>query len=156
MAELIPIPLTRRKTIMRIIKYYPNTRSFVPAYGLSARSLLTGLESEIDRLVSGAAGFVADFPVDLQEDKDNAYVRAELPGVKREDLKVETADGALTISASRKQKDGENETAVALSRSVSLPADVQVDKVTAAYENGVLTVTLPKAEALRPRQIEIK
>jgi HSP20 family protein len=153
---VIPTNIKPEKTIMRIIKYYPNNRSFVPAYGLSARSLWTGLESEIDRLVSGAASFGPDFPVDLAEDQNNAYVRAELPGVKREDIKVETADGLLTISASRKQKENENETSVALSRSVSVPSDVQTDKVTAAYENGVLTVTLPKAETLKPRQVEIK
>jgi HSP20 family protein len=141
---------------MRIVKYYPSNRSFLPTYGLSARGLWTGLESEIDRLVSGAASFGADFPIDLSEDQNNAYVRAELPGVKREDIKVETADGFLTISASRKQKENESETSVALSRSVSVPSDVQTDQVTAAYENGVLTVTLPKAEARKPRQVEIK
>jgi HSP20 family protein len=141
---------------MRIVNYYPTNRSILPTYGLSARSLWTGLESEIDRLVSGAAAFGADFPVDLDEDQNNAYVRAELPGVKREDIKVETADGYLTISASRKQKENENENSVALSRSISIPADVQTDKVTATYENGVLTVTLPKAEARKPRQVEIK
>jgi len=141
---------------MRIVNYYPTNRSILPTYGLSARSLWTGLESEIDRLVSGAAAFGADFPVDLDEDQNNAYVRAELPGVKREDIKVETADGYLTLSASRKEKGGENEETFALSRSVGIPADVQTEKVSAAYENGVLTVTLPKSEQRKPRQVEVK
>jgi HSP20 family protein len=141
---------------MRIIQYYPNNRSFVPAYGFSARSPWTGLETAFDRLFNGTAPVSADFPVSLQEDKDNVYVRAELPGVKREDIKVETADGYLTLSASRKEKDGENEETFALSRSVTLPADVQTEKVSAAYENGVLTVTLPKSEQRKPRQVEVK
>jgi HSP20 family protein len=141
---------------MRLVKYYPANQSFAPTYGLSARGLWTGLESEIDRWLNGAASLAADFPVDLQEDKDNAYVRAELPGVKREDIKVEAADGLLEIAATRKEKNGENESSVSLSRAVSVPADVQFDRVTAAYEDGVLTVTLPKAEARKPRQIEVK
>jgi HSP20 family protein len=141
---------------MRIINYYPTNRTFAPARGLSARDFLTGLESEIDRLFSGAAPLAADFPVGLREDNENAYVRAELPGIRREDIKVETADGVLTIAATRREKQGEHESSAALSRTVSLPADVQVEKVTAAYENGVLTVTLPKAEAVKPRQVEVK
>jgi HSP20 family protein len=137
---------------MRIVRYYPDTTSFAPAYGLSARNLWAGLETEVDRLFTGGA----DFPVAVQQDKDNTYVRAELPGVKREDIKVETADGTLTIAAARKEKNGETENAVTLSRSISLPGDVQADQVSAVYENGVLTVTLPKAEALKPRQVEVK
>jgi HSP20 family protein len=135
---------------MRIVQYYPNQRSFAPAFGRFA-----GLANEIDQLLAGTVLPAQDFPVALSEDKDNAYVRAELPGVKREDLKVETADGALTITATRREKNGEREEAAAFTRSVSLPADVELEKVAATYENGVLTVTLPKREALKPRQITI-
>jgi HSP20 family protein len=136
---------------MRIVQYYPtNNPSFVPAYGRFA-----GLADEIDRLLTGTVHARTDFPVDLSEDKDNAYVRAELPGVKREDLKVETADGTLTITATRQAKNGEKEESFSLTRAVALPADVEAEKVTATYENGVLTVTLPKREALKPRQVAI-
>jgi len=135
---------------MRIVQYYPNARSFVPA-----RSQWTGLANEIDRLFAGTALSRADFPVELSEDNDNTYVRAELPGVRREDIKVETADGSLTITASRREKNDGKEEAYTASRSVSLPGDVQLDKVAAAYENGVLTVTLPKREALKPREIPV-
>jgi len=83
---------------MRFVKYYPASQSFAPAYGLSARGLWTGLESEIDRLLNGTASLGADFPVDLQEDKDNAYVRAELPGVKREDIKVAVTQSLVKVS----------------------------------------------------------
>jgi HSP20 family protein len=136
---------------MRIVRYYPaHNPSFVPAYGRFA-----GLADEIDRLLTGTIHARTDFPVDVSEDKDNAYVRAELPGVKREDLKVETADGALTITAARQAKNGEKEEAYTSTRSVTLPTDVDVEKVAATYENGVLTVTLPKREALKPRQVAI-
>ena len=135
---------------MRIVQYYPTNRSLVPAFGRFA-----GLADEIDRLLAGTGLTGPDFPVDLSADKDNAYVRAELPGVKREDLKVETAEGALTITVTRREKNGEKEETFASTRSVSLPADVELEKVAAVYENGVLTVTLPKREAVKPRQIAI-
>jgi HSP20 family protein len=135
---------------MRIVQYYPNNRSFVPAYGR-----FTGLADEIDRLLTGTVLSQPAFPLDLSEDKDNAYVRAELPGVKREDIKVETADGALTVTVARREKNGDKEETTSSARSVNLPTDVESEKVAAAYENGVLTVTLPKREALKPRQIAI-
>jgi HSP20 family protein len=145
---------------MRLIQYtYPNTRRTAP--GLLARSPWSGLESGIDELVASAlSGFAggsagAQFPVDLYEDKDNAYVRAELPGVKREDINVELADGALTVTASRKQKNGEREESFSFSRSVAIPEEVQTDKIAAAYENGVLTVTLPKREEVKPKKVAI-
>jgi HSP20 family protein len=140
----------------RIIRYtYP--RSASPFSLLANRSHWTSLESEIDRLFGSAmADFAAPafsprFPVDLYEDKDNTYVRAELPGVSRDAINIEMVDGYLNISASRKQ----DEESFSLNRSVSIPEAVQADKVAATYENGVLTVTLPKQEQAKPRKIAI-
>lgn len=123
----------------------------------TSASRLAGLESEIDRLFSSALGdFAAPavaprFPVDLFEDKDAYSVRAELPGVSRDAISLEMVDGYLTISASRK----EGEESFNLSRSVSIPDAVQADKVAATYQDGVLTVTLPKQEQAKPRKIAI-
>ncbi|HVS53023.1 MAG TPA: Hsp20/alpha crystallin family protein [Opitutaceae bacterium] len=145
---------------MRIVRYtYPNFRSLAPLGGF-ARSPWSGLESEIDRLFGTALSDFAPtpdnrFPVDLYEDKDNTYVRAELPGVNREDINVEMVDDYLTITAARKAKDAENEESFSFTRSVSIPERVQADKVAAAYENGVLTVTLPKHEETKPRKVAI-
>jgi HSP20 family protein len=147
---------------MRLIRYsYPAFRTVAPALGF-ARSPWSGLESEIDRLFETALnGFGAEtgtrFPVDLYEDKDNTYVRAELPGVTREDIAVELVDGYLTVSAARKTPatDGGGERSCSFSRSVSVPEAVQADKVAASYENGVLTVTLPKREEAKPRKISV-
>lgn len=144
---------------MTLVRYsYPTTRSFAPF----ARSPWAGLESEIDRLFQSSLGDFAGaaatrrVPVDLYEDKDNTYVRAELPGVNRDDINVELTDGYLTLSATRKTKTGDRENSVSLSRSVSVPdAAVQADKITAAYENGVLTVTLPKREEAKPRKVTV-
>jgi HSP20 family protein len=148
---------------MHITRYIqPASRGFAPVRSFSRHSW-TGLESEIDRLLETAlTGFTGvpaarQFPVGLHEDKDHTYVRAELPGVKREDINVELAEGYLTITAARKTPaaDGKGEETFSLSRSVSVPEAVQTDKVAAAYENGVLTVTLPKAEAIKPRKIAV-
>jgi HSP20 family protein len=146
---------------MRLIQYYPATRSLSPAFGLVGRSPWTGLEDEIDRLVTGAlSGFsvptpASQFAVDLYEDNDNAYVRAELPGVKRDDIKVEMVEGSLNISATRKQKTDRNEETLSYSRSISVPGVVQADKVSASYENGVLQVTLPKREEAKPKKVSV-
>jgi HSP20 family protein len=149
---------------MRITRYIqPASRGFAPVLSFS-RHAWTGLESEIDRLFETAltdfAGVPAArrLPVDLYEDKDHTYVRAELPGVKREDINVELADGYLTITAARKTPaaEGKNEESFSFSRSVSVPEAVQTDKVAAAYENGVLTVTLPKREEAKPKKIAVE
>jgi HSP20 family protein len=139
---------TGEPTMYRMIRYsQPRHLSLFPT--LANRLSFDGLESAADRLFEAALS--PRFPVDLYEDKDNTYVRAELPGVNREDISVEMVEGYLNLSASR--KDGEQ--SFSLSRSIAIPEQVQADKVVASYENGVLTVTLPKQEQAKPRKINI-
>lgn len=145
---------------MRIVQYsYPNTRNL--ALGFMQRSPWAGLESDMDHFFNSTLQSLAGtqtsnrFPVDLYEDKENTYVRAELPGVNREDIGIEFVDGFLTIQASRKQKTEHNEDSFALSRSVMISDDVQADKVSATFDNGMLTVTLPKKEESKPRKITV-
>ena len=90
-------------------------------------------------------------PVSINEDKDNLQISAELPGVNRADVNIELLDDTLTLSATRKQ----GEQTVAFERTFTLPYAVQADKVTAAYENGLVLLTLPKAEAVKPRKIAL-
>lgn len=89
------------------------------------------------------------------EDANQAYVRAELPGIKRDAINVQVVDGYLTVEASRETKDGEQISTAKFNRSGALPEDVKAEGVTAAYENGVLTVTLPKKEEAKPRKITV-
>ena len=147
-----------------LIRYTnPRSTGLLPSLDLVSRNPWAGIECELDRLFDTAlSGFVAPtfgnhFPIDVYEDKDNAYVRAELPGVNRDDIKVEMVDGFLTINASRKSQpaEGKGEESFSFSRTVSVPGNVQADKVGAAYENGVLTVTLPKQEEVKPRKIAV-
>jgi HSP20 family protein len=144
---------------MRLVQYQPTYRLASPVF---ARSPWAGLEGELDRLFTVAlsdlaAAPAARFPVDLYEDQDNTYVRAELPGVSRDDINVEVVDGQLNITAVRKTPaaDGKGEESFSFSRSISLSDAVQADKVGAAYENGVLTVTLPKREEAKPKKITV-
>ena len=150
---------------MTLVRYsYPSFRTLSPVNGFG-RSPWPGLETEIDRLFQSAVGGFdsssARFPVDLYEDKENTYVRAELPGFNRSDINVEMVDGYLTISAVRKTAmpaqagEAQPEDSFTLTRSVSINDEVQTDKVSAAYENGVLTVTLPKREETKPRKVTV-
>ncbi len=144
---------------MTLIRYtYPAARSLTSF----ARSPWAGLENEIDRLFQSSLGDLTGgaaarrVPVDLYEDKDNTYIRAELPGVNRADINIELVDGYLNLNATRKTKAGEREETISLARSVSVPdAAVQADKIGATYENGVLTVTLPKREEAKPRKVTV-
>ncbi|MEO5959048.1 MAG: Hsp20/alpha crystallin family protein [Opitutaceae bacterium] len=149
---------------MTLVRYsYPSFRGLAPASAAFRRSPWSGLETEIDRLFSttlenlGASTAPNRFPVDLFQDKDNIYVRAELPGVNREDINVDLVDGFLTIAATRKTPatDGRAEESFSLSRSVRLTDEIQNDKVTATCENGVLTVTVPKREEVKPKKITV-
>jgi len=150
---------------MRLVRYnYPSSRTASP-FGFG-RSAFGGLDSEINRLFESAyAGFGgtqttggSSFPVDLFQDQNSTFVRAELPGVSRENIEVQVVGDELTITASRKAAaEGDKEAAsYAVSRTVTIPEGTPSDKVTAAYENGVLTVTLPKPEEIKPRKVAIQ
>ena len=155
---------------MKIVAYHqPRTAAWTPLAAYAGRAPLAAFEREFDRLFNTAVadlytlapdlgGGAERFAVDLYEDKDNTYVRAELPGVDRKDINVEMVDDYLTISGARKvfSPDGKTSEAAEFSRSITIPEAVQADKVAAAYENGVLTVTLPKREEAKPRKISVE
>src|SRR5690606_39698597 len=94
-------------------------------------------------------------PVAQHGDPQSGYVRAELPGIGREDIKVAVVDDTLTVEAARKLKGDDKEESFLVSRSVSLPDSVRSEGITATLENGVLTVTLPKREEAKPRKINV-
>jgi HSP20 family protein len=100
----------------------------------------------------------------VTEDQDNYYVRAELPGVKTDELGISVTGDTLTLSGERKLPEESEKAsyhrrereAGSFSRVISLPTRLDVDKVKALAEDGVLTVVLPKAESAKPRQIAVK
>ena len=101
--------------------------------------------------------------LDVHDDKDAFTVTLEAPGLKKEDFEISWHDGALSIAGERKEEKEAQEKNYfrrerffgRFARSVSLPADVQSDKIAAAHKDGVLTITLPKAEEAKPKQIEV-
>lgn len=145
---------------MRLVRYtYPTTTRSVAPFS-SFPSPWAGLEGEIDRLFGTALGTHSSpspdrFSVDLYEDKDNLFVRAELPGVDRGDINVEVIENYLNITGAHKTTDEGNEQPFSFSRSVAIPESVQADKVAAHYQDGVLTVTLPKKEEAKPRKVAV-
>jgi HSP20 family protein len=101
--------------------------------------------------------------VDMHETSDELVLRVELPGVREKDVAVSITGDFLTIKGERRW-DGENKGQKFLhveraygqfERLIQLPMAVQADKVRAAYRDGVLEITLPKAEELKPREIKI-
>jgi HSP20 family protein len=140
---------------------YPSRANLFSSVAAEARHSWSGLETEIDRLFASALTNLASpastrqIPVDLYQDQENSYVRAELPGVTRDAINIELADGVLKLSATRKTPGATSEESSTLERSISVPETVQADKVSATYENGVLLVTLPKQEQVKPRKITV-
>jgi HSP20 family protein len=103
-------------------------------------------------------------PVDILEHADHVRLVAELPGVKPEDVRISLENNILTIRGEKQRvEQGEGEKAHrwertygVFERSFSIPATVDADGISARYEQGVLTVTLPKVEKAKPRQISVQ
>ncbi len=133
---------------------------------------LTSLREEINRLFDAPFSdwtqstelFNGWTPaLDLYEDKDNLIVKAELPGMRKEEIDISLHDGTLAISGERKQEDKHEDAEAYRSerflgrfhRTLALPKPVQSEKAKATYQDGILTVTLPKTEEAKPKQIEV-
>jgi HSP20 family protein len=137
---------------MSIIKYRPRTLD------------LFNWDKVFDRYLGdfdNSAGWPA---VDVREDDDNYLVEVELPGLSEKDVEVKVENSLLTI-ASRKDESSEEKDEgyirkerrhYSFSRSFSLPDNVDVEKITANFKNGLLDVAVPKAPAAKPKLIEVK
>jgi HSP20 family protein len=134
---------------------------------------LVGIQGEVNRLfdtflgrpgVTGTQAMRAWLPaVDLQETKDDLVLKVEVPGVREKDVSVSITGDLLTIKGERRWEDeSKNQKFLHVERAygqfermIQLPLAVQADKVKATYRDGVLEITLPKAESLKPREIKI-
>jgi len=102
--------------------------------------------------------------VDMYQTDNEIVVKAAIPGVKTDDVQINVTGELLTIKGEVKEKEEVKEKAYHLreqrwgtfERSIALPTEVIADKAKAEFENGVLTITLPKAEEVRPKSINIK
>jgi HSP20 family protein len=103
-------------------------------------------------------------PIDLYHTTDEVIVKAALPGLKPDEVQISITDDVLTLRGEFKQEDQQQEATWhireqrmgSFERSVMLPSQVQTDNAMADFENGVLTVKLPKAESVKPKTISIK
>jgi HSP20 family protein len=101
---------------------------------------------------------------DVFEDQDAVKIVAEVPGVRPEDVKISLENNLLTIRGEKRQQAEEKTERVhryersygSFERAFSLPTTVDPEKIAASYANGILTVTIPKAERARPREIPVK
>lgn len=123
------------------------------------------LQREMNRLMEGAGnGTRREFPpMNIWADEENAMITAELPGVKTDDLDISVGGDTLTLTGSRPTEGGDDELTFHrrerwsgnFSRTIQLPFRINADAVDATFSNGILQVTLPRAEADKPHRISI-
>ncbi len=132
------------------------------------------LSSIVDRMFSepfftdlpGALARIEEgtLPLDVSEDETNVFVRASVPGFRKEDIEVSVHDGVLTIKADRSEEKEENteryyrreRSTGSVSRRIALPTLVDEEKAQAELVDGVLQLTLPKVQREQPRRVQIK
>jgi HSP20 family protein len=134
---------------------------------------LTDIQAEMNRLfdtVFGRSTKVAVIDrvwapaIDMYETKDDLYVLCEVPGVREKEVQVSITNDVLTIKGERSQQQEVKDDSYyrlerwfgRFERSVPLPMPVQSDKVKATYRDGVLEIKLPKAEAVKPKEIKVE
>jgi HSP20 family protein len=154
--------------IMSLIRYQTPSSAMWPSLNRWA-NLRDDLDTllELPFLTGGARQaqlFTGWTPaLDLYQNNDNVVAIVELPGMRKEDIEISLQDGMLTIGGERKSEEGGNGENASRTerftgkfrRSITLPTRVDANKVNATYKDGLLTVTLPKAEEAKPKQIQV-
>jgi len=126
------------------------------------REMLRLLDAATDGAPEQGAGVFP--PMNITHDDDNFYLRAEIPGIKPAELSISALRNRVSISGKREIPREHDRVSYhrkerpegAFNRAVTLPTEVDAERVDARYADGILTLTLPKAEQARPRQIAVK
>ncbi len=157
---------------MTVIRWKPlsDISRWSPVTDLAAEFL--HMQTDIDRMFDRYRGDARDDSpaaglrpsVDVVENDVDFTVNVELPGVSKDDVKITVADGVLTIKGEKKQlteRKGENYQRIERSfgsfeRSFTLPTAVRSEKIEANFSNGILTISIPKEEQPKPKEIEVK
>lgn len=139
-------------------------RSQFPGFEAFPSTGLSLLEDTLSRFFNEPAAARPWCPaVDISEHENALVLSADIPGVKMEDIEIKLEQGTLTLSGSREFKKQEEKGGYhriersygSFHRAFSLPDTVDTDKVEASFDNGVLTITLPKKELAKPRTIKV-
>ena len=128
------------------------------------RRQLRGLIGEMEEALSGRPGSGVFPAVNVTQDDENLYVRAELPGMKPNELDITAVKNRLSLSGTRQIVPEDKNVSYhrrergggQFSRTIVLPIDFQGDRVSAEYVDGILTVTLPRRPEARPKQIQVR
>ena len=141
---------------MSLLTAFRRTPAYAPLFGF---------QNEFNRLFDAADSAPAGYApsLDVHEDEQNVVATLEVPGVNKDDVQVSYHDKVLTITGERKQEKETKENGYHIrergygrfQRSIYVPIPVDANNVKAAYKDGVLTVTLPKAAEAKPKQISI-
>jgi HSP20 family protein len=102
--------------------------------------------------------------VDISEDKDNFSIKMDIPGIKKDDVKISFSDGQLSVSGERKEERESKDTTFhrvertygKFYRSFNLPQKIKHDQIEAVFNDGQLLITIPKSEEAKPKEIDIK
>jgi HSP20 family protein len=147
---------------MALIRWSPRGEVLDPFASLAE------IHDEMNRLFGATPrnGFAAALSpaIDIAVEKDAVVVRADLPGLSKDDVSVTLQDNYLTIRGEKKQETEQKETNYFVSerlygsfaRTIELPVAVDANKIEARFKDGVLHVTLPKTENAKPKRIEVK
>lgn len=159
-------------TSMTLVRWRPlhDTPTWNPVSDLTSE--IVSMQRDIDRMFDRFRGGISDDnntsawtpAVDIAEEPDKFIFHAELPGVDKKDVKITIQKNVLSVRGEKKheeEKDGKNYHRVERSygsffRSFSLPSTVLSDKIEASYADGILTISIPKAEEAKPKEIEVK
>ena len=130
----------------------------------SVRREMLRLFDSVAGETSGDVGAGVFPPMNITQDNDKFYVRAEVPGIKPNELSISAIRNRVSIAGKREiQREHERvsyhrkeRAEGSFNRTVTLPTEIDADKVDANYADGILTLTLPKAEEAKPRQIKVR
>ena len=143
---------------MKLIRYhYPRaagTRALNRLFNLSGASF-PRMSSCFDDVSESVAG-PKQAPLDLYEGDQNYYAQLEFPGVGKDAIDLNLEGGVLNIRTIQSEATEDSEASYAYHRALSVPDDVDFAQIAASYEDGILTVTLPKKVAPAPQRIEVK
>lgn len=149
--------------IRRVWPSRPTFESAFPDFDQLRREMMHFADA-LNSETFGEAGTGVFPPINITQDKDNFYVRAEVPGIQADQLSISALNKQVSISGKREIPPEHERNSYhrkeraegSFSRTVTVPTDVDANRVEARCASGILTVVLPKAESAKPRQIVVK